>query len=206
MISRALAHLRIAPMNAFFKNGGELVYPIPPRTDGDGTFARIRMPLEVTADMAPTAAHPRSRPRRAPLETWPTKGDEDGVLHLWVADKGTLQGGAGDWPPLHEGSVDVFEGVPWGLTQRGLIVNAPLLKANWLIGGWPGQGKIGRCGRCCSARRLTPRPNCESFVMGESPDFELPETGRSRRAVPGHRPDPRRPRSSGVAAAAHRCE
>ena len=51
MISRALAHLGIAPMNAFFKGGGELVYLTPARKDGDGTFARIRLPLGVTADM-----------------------------------------------------------------------------------------------------------------------------------------------------------
>lgn len=173
MISRALAHLGIAPMNAFFKNGGELVYPIPPRTDGDGTFARIRMPLGVTADMVadrrPTLA---ANLGRASLETWPTKGDEDGVLDLWVADKGTLQGGAGDWPLLHEGSVDVFEGVPWGLTQRGLIVNAPLVEANWLIGGRPGQGKTAAMRTLLLGAALDPTAELWVFVMGESPDFE----------------------------------
>ncbi|WP_370934666.1 hypothetical protein [Amycolatopsis sp. cg13] len=173
MISRALAHLGIAPMNAFFKNGGELVYPIPPRTDGDGTFARIRMPLGVTADMVadrrPTLA---ANLGRASLETWPTKGDEDGVLDLWVADKGTLQGGAGDWPLLHEGTVDVFEGVPWGLTQRGLIVNAPLLEANWLIGGRPGQGKTSAMRTLLLGATLDPTAELWVFVMGESPDFE----------------------------------
>lgn len=173
MISRALAHLGIAPMNAFFKNGGELVYPVPPRTDGDGTFARIRMPLGVTADMVadrrPTLA---ANLGRASLETWPTKGDEDGVLDLWVADKGTLAGGAGDWPLLHEGSVDVFEGVPWGLTQRGLIVNAPLLEANWLIGGRPGQGKTSAMRTLLLGAALDPTAELWVFVMGESPDFE----------------------------------
>ncbi|OAP20722.1 MULTISPECIES: hypothetical protein [Amycolatopsis] len=173
MISRALAHLGIAPMNAFFKNGGELVYPIPPRTDGDGTFARIRMPLGVTADMVadrrPTLA---ANLGRASLETWPTKGDEDGVLDLWVADKGTLQGGAGDWPLLHEGTADVFEGVPFGLTQRGLVVNAPLLEANWLIGGRPGQGKTAAMRTLLLGAALDPTAELQVFVMGESPDFE----------------------------------
>ena len=63
------------------------------------------------------------------------------MLDLWVADKGTLAGGAGDWPLLYDGAVDVFDGVPFGLTQRGLIVNAPLLEANWLDRWTPGQGK-----------------------------------------------------------------
>ncbi|GAB3362646.1 hypothetical protein [Amycolatopsis echigonensis] len=173
MISRALAHLGIAPMNAFFKNGGELVYLTPARKDGDGTAARIRLPLGVTADMVadrrPTLA---ANLGRASLETWPTKGDEDGVLDLWVADKGTLAGGAGDWPLLHEGTVDVFEGVPFGLTQRGLIVNAPLLEANWLIGGRPGQGKTSAMRTLLLGAALDPTAELWVFVMGESPDFE----------------------------------
>ena len=103
MISRALAHLGIAPLNAFFKDGGELIYLTPARKDGDGTFARVRLPLGVTADMVadrrPTLA---ANLGRSSLETWPTKADEDGVLDLWIADKGKLGGGAGDWPLLHE--------------------------------------------------------------------------------------------------------
>lgn len=159
MISRALAHLGVAPLNAFFKNGGELVYLTAARKDGDGTFARIRLPLGTTADMvADRRTTLAANLGHASLETWPTKGDEDGVLDLWIADKGTLRGGAGDWPLLHDGTVNVFEGVPFGLTQRGLIVNAPLLEANWLIGGRPGQGKTSAMRTCCSARRWTPRP------------------------------------------------
>jgi S-DNA-T family DNA segregation ATPase FtsK/SpoIIIE len=173
MISRALAHLGIAPMNAFFKGGGELVYLTPARKDGDGTFARIRLPLGVTsamvADRRPTLA---ANLGRASLETWPTKGDEDGVLDLWVADKGTLAGGAGEWPLLHDGAVDVFEGVPFGLTQRGLIVNAPLLEANWLIGGRPGQGKTSAMRTLLLGAALDPTAELWVYVMGESPDFD----------------------------------
>ena len=29
-------------MDRFFKNGGELVYTVPARLDGDGTFAQVR--------------------------------------------------------------------------------------------------------------------------------------------------------------------
>jgi S-DNA-T family DNA segregation ATPase FtsK/SpoIIIE len=35
----------------------------------------------------------------------------------------------------------VFDGVPFGLSQRGLVTNAPWIGVNWLIGGCPGQGK-----------------------------------------------------------------
>jgi S-DNA-T family DNA segregation ATPase FtsK/SpoIIIE len=51
MISQALAHLGIAPLDRFFKAGGELVYTVPARVDGDGTYAQIRLPMGVTADM-----------------------------------------------------------------------------------------------------------------------------------------------------------
>ncbi|MGH3812440.1 MAG: hypothetical protein ACRDUV_08290, partial [Pseudonocardiaceae bacterium] len=51
MISQALAHLGIAPLDRFFKNGGELVYTVPARLDGNGTFAQVRLPMGVTADM-----------------------------------------------------------------------------------------------------------------------------------------------------------
>jgi S-DNA-T family DNA segregation ATPase FtsK/SpoIIIE len=173
MISRALAHLGIAPLNAFFKNGGELVYLVPARKDGDGTFARVRLPLGTTADMvADRRATLAANLGRASLETWPTKADEDGVLDLWVADKGTLGGGAGDWPLLYDGELDLFEGVPFGLSQRGIVINAPLIESNWLIGGRPGQGKTSAMRTLLLGASLDPTAELWAFVMGESPDFE----------------------------------
>ncbi|HEX6360689.1 hypothetical protein [Actinophytocola sp.] len=173
MISKALAHLGIRPLNAFFKDGGQLTYTITARTDGDGTYAQVRLPLGVTADMV-AAQRPKLAANlgRAALETWPTKGEEDGILDLWVADKGTLSGGAGEWPLLHEGQVDLFDGVPFGLTQRGLIVNAPLIGANWLIGGRPGQGKSSALRTLLLGASLDPTAELWVFVMGESPDFD----------------------------------
>ncbi|MFC5112008.1 FtsK/SpoIIIE domain-containing protein [Kibdelosporangium philippinense] len=173
MISKALAHLGISPLNQFFKDGGVLAYTVPARKDGDGTYAQVRLPLGVTADMVAS-----QRPKlaanlgRAALETWPTKGDEDGILDLWVADKGTLNGGAGDWPLLHDGQVDLFKGVPFGLSQRGLVINAPLIGANWLIGGRPGQGKSACLRTILLGAALDPTAELWVYVMGEAPDFE----------------------------------
>jgi S-DNA-T family DNA segregation ATPase FtsK/SpoIIIE len=180
MISRALAHLGIAPLTSFFKDGGELIYLTPARKDGDGTFARVRLPLGVTADMvADRRATLAANLGRASLETWPTKADEDGVLDLWIADKGKLGGTAGDWPLLHEGTVDLFDGVPFGLTQRGLI------ESNWLIGGRPGQGKTSALRTLLLGAALDPTTELWVFVMGESPDFEplVPRLSRYRRGM-----------------------
>lgn len=174
MVAKALAHLGIAPLGRFFKDGGELAFTVLPRRDGDGTYAQMRLPaVGVTAEMV---ADRRDRLAanlgRAKLETWPTEGEEAGVLDLWIADRGKLSGGAGDWPLLHDGQVDVFDGVPFGLTQRGLIVNAPLIEANWLIGGRPGQGKTSALRTLLLGAALDPTAELWVFVLGESPDFD----------------------------------
>ncbi|MCP2304722.1 hypothetical protein [Actinokineospora globicatena] len=173
MISKALAHLGIAPLSAFFKKGGELLYSVPARKDGDGTHAQVRLPLGVTAEMVTDRRKVlAANLGRAALETWPTTGEEDGVLDLWVADKGTLSGGAGDWPLLHEGTVDLFDGVPFGLSQRGAVINAPLIETNWLAGGRPGQGKTNVLRVLMLGAALDPTAELWTYVMGESPDFE----------------------------------
>lgn len=172
MISTALAHLGIAPLDKFFKAGGELVYTVPARVDGDGTYAQIRLPLGLTAEMvAAQRAKLAANLGRASLETWPTQGDEAGILDLWVADKGKLGGGAGQWPLLHDGTVDVFEGVPIGRSQRGTVINAPLFESNWLIGGRPGQGKSAAMRTLLLGAALDPTVELWVFVMGQSPDF-----------------------------------
>lgn len=173
MISQALAHLGVPPLDRFFKSGGELVYSVPARVDGDGTFAQVRLPMGVTAEMvAGKRKTLAANLGRASLETWPIQGDEDGVLDLWIADKGKLGGGAGMWPLQHDGTVDLFDGVPFGLTQRGLVVNAPLFEANWLIGGRPGQGKSAAMRTLLLGAGLDPTAELWVYVMGQSPDFD----------------------------------
>jgi S-DNA-T family DNA segregation ATPase FtsK/SpoIIIE len=173
MISKALAHLGITPLDRFLKDGGELMYTIGARKDGDGTAAQVRLPMGVTADMvAARRSKLAANLGRAGMETWPTKGDEDGILDLWVADKGVLRGGAGEWPLVHDGQTDIFEGVPFGLSQRGLVINAPLIGVNWLVGGRPGQGKSAALRTLMLGAALDPTAELWMFVMGESPDFD----------------------------------
>lgn len=174
MISLALAHLGIPALTAFFKEGGALIYTVVPRVDGDGTYAQARLPMGVTAEQV---AEPRPRAKlaanlnRASLECWPTKGDEDGILDLWVADKGVLGRGAGPWPLLEDGQVDVFDGVPFGRSQRGEVITARLFESNWLIGGRPGQGKSAAMRTLLLGAALDPTVEIWAYVLGESPDF-----------------------------------
>jgi S-DNA-T family DNA segregation ATPase FtsK/SpoIIIE len=172
MISQALAHLGISPLDRFVKNGGELVYTVPARLDGDGTYAQVRLPMGVTADMV---ADRRDRLAanlgRAKLETWPTEGSEAGQLDLWIADKGRLGRGAGPWPLLDDGQVDIFEGVPFGRSQRGQLLNAPILERNYLIGGRPGQGKTSAGRTLCLGCVLDPTVELRVYVFAANPDL-----------------------------------
>lgn len=173
MISQALAHLGIAPLDKFFKDGGQLIYTVPARMDGDGTYAQVRLPLGVTADMV---ADRRDRLAanlgRAKLEVWPTEGPEAGLLDQWIADKGKLSRGAGPWPLLADGEVDVFEGVPFGRSQRGQILYAPVLERNYLVGGQPGQGKSSAGRTLCLGCVLDPTVELRVYVFASNPDFD----------------------------------
>jgi S-DNA-T family DNA segregation ATPase FtsK/SpoIIIE len=189
MISQALAHLGISPLDKFFKNGGELVYTVPARLDGNGTYAQVRLPMGVTADMV---ADRRDRLAanlgRAKLETWPTEGSEAGQLDLWIADKGRLGRGAGPWPLLTDGQTDMFDGVPFGRSQRGQLLNAPILERNYLIGGRPGQGKTSAGRTLCLGCVLDPSVELRVYVFATNPDFD-PFTPRLSAYVKGDEDD-----------------
>lgn len=184
MVSKALAHLGIGPLDKYFKSGGQLVYTAPCRLDGEGTYTQIRLPMGVTAEMVAGKRNTLAgNLGRAPLETWPTQGDEAGILDLWIADKGKLGAGAGVWPLQHDGAADVFEGVPLGKSQRGSVITAPLFEANYLIGGRPGQGKSAAMRTLLLGAALDPTAELWVFVMGQSPDFKPFEPRLSRYAM-----------------------
>lgn len=142
MITTALATLNIAPLNRFFKQGGQLVYTIPARRDGSGTAVQLRMPLGTKAsDVIARKELLAANLGRLDVETWPAVGPQANILDLWVADQGALDGPPPPWPLLHQGTVDVYDGVPWGVTIRGEPIIAPLIGTNWLFGALAGQGK-----------------------------------------------------------------
>jgi S-DNA-T family DNA segregation ATPase FtsK/SpoIIIE len=189
MISRALAHLGVAPLDRFFKAGGELVYTVPARVDGEGTYAQIRLPMGATADMvAAKRTTLAANLGRAALETWPTQGQEAGILELWIADKGKLGGGAGPWPLLHEGTVDVFEGVAIGKTQRGQLIYGHFFERNWIVGGRPGQGKTALVRILVLGAALDPTAELWVFVIAQNTDF-APFAPRLTRYQVGMGPD-----------------
>ncbi|WP_062441192.1 hypothetical protein [Herbidospora daliensis] len=173
-IARALGALRIPQITAYLKEGLPLQFIVTARRDGRGTYAEVRLPAGVTADsVARRRAQLATGLYRLAKEVWPGTGSEAGILKLWIADKGALAEGAGPYPLLTEGTVDVFEGVPLGKTLRGDPVTAPLMERNTIAGGQPGQGKssLARC--ICAGWILDPTAELWIGVPDTNYDFEL---------------------------------
>lgn len=172
-IARALEALRIPQIAAYLKQGLPLQYLVPCRVDGRGTHAVVRLPAGVTAEkIARRRADLATGLHRLAKEVWPTTGAEAGILDLWVADKGALAEGAGAYPLLHDGTVDVFKGVPFGKTLRGTPILAPLMERNTITGGMPGQGKSSAARVIVAGAALDPTAELRIYVPDANFDFE----------------------------------
>lgn len=173
-IARALEALRIPQITAFLKEGLPLQYLTTARRDGRGTHAVIRLPAGVTAErIARRRADLATGLYRRAQEVWITTGDEAGILDLWAADKGALEEGAGPYPLLEDGLVDVFKGVPFGRTLRGDPTVAPLIGRNTIVGGIPGQGKSSAARVIMAGAALDPTAELRIWVPDSNYDFEL---------------------------------
>ncbi|MFC5996974.1 cell division protein FtsK [Pseudonocardia hispaniensis] len=172
-IARALEALRIPQITAYLKAGTPLQFLTPARVDGRGTHAVIRLPAGVTAEkIARRRADLATGLHRLAKEVWPTTGSEAGILDLWVADKGALAEGAGPYPLLGAGHVDVFKGVPFGRNLRGEPVVAPIMERNTLTGGMPGQGKSSAARAIVAGCALDPTVELRIWVPDANYDFE----------------------------------
>jgi S-DNA-T family DNA segregation ATPase FtsK/SpoIIIE len=172
-IARALGALRIPQITAYLKAGMPLQYLTPARRDGRGTHAVVRLPAGVTAEkIARRRADLATGLHRLAKEVWPTTGAEAGILDLWVADKGALAEGAGPYPLLDAGAVDVFKGVPFGRTLRGDPLVAPVMERNTITGGMPGQGKSTAARGIMAGCALDPSVELRIWVPDANFDFE----------------------------------
>ncbi|TCC10906.1 cell division protein FtsK [Kribbella soli] len=188
-IARALEALRIPAITQYLKAGLKLQFITPARVDGRGTHAVVRLPAGVTADkIARRRGDLATGLHRAAKEVWPTTGAEAGIMDLWIADKGALAEGAGEYPLIGGGLVDVFKGVPAGKTLRGDALVAPVMERNTITGGMPGQGKSSAARAIMVGCALDPtaelriwvpdvnydfevfKPRCSSYIMGADDD------------------------------------
>jgi S-DNA-T family DNA segregation ATPase FtsK/SpoIIIE len=139
----ALRNLGIPAMNKAFKEGWQPRWVQPTTRMGNGWHTQLQLPLGVMVEMiAAKKAVLAHNLLRLPVEVWPTEPPKQpGVLDLWVADQGSLNGPVPPWPLLTEGTTDYFKGVPVAVSQRGEEVTARLMAANYMFGGIMGSGK-----------------------------------------------------------------
>jgi DNA segregation ATPase FtsK/SpoIIIE, S-DNA-T family len=173
-IAEALEHLGIAKLTAAIKGGWTIPFDTPPvRVNNRGYHTVFELPMGVTVDMLADKRDVLARNlRRSTLEVWPTKSERAGYVDLWVADPGSGSKPAPAYPLLTDGICDVFAGVPLGVSQRGDLIAPPLVEANMVFGGLPGQGKSNAVRVVMLGAALDPLAELWAFVFAGNGDFD----------------------------------
>src|SRR5205823_5807642 len=114
---------------------------------------------------------------RSEVEVWPSDAElggagPPGTVALWVADRGVLSRPAPEYPLLHEGTADVFEGVPAGVSPRGDATTLPIVGNNFVVGGQMGQGKSNACRVVMLGAALDPLAELWVHVLAYNGDFD----------------------------------
>lgn len=189
-ILRALGNLGIAPLNKAIKAGWQPRWVQPTTRLGNGYHTQVQLPLGVTVEMVNAKKNVLAHNlMRKPVETWPTEPpNQPGILDLWVADQGSLNGVVPPWPLLTEGTVDYFKGVPVAVSQRGDQIIGRLMAANWIVGGIMGSGKTSIVVALLLGAILDPLVIAEVYVMAANVDYD-PLRPRLRTLVKGDDPE-----------------
>ena len=174
----ALQHLQIPSLRMAFKNDWKPAFHTLPVRDGRGYGAVFSLPLGVTAEMIADARAVFARNvHREEVEVWPSDAARAGTgpagtVAVWIADRGVLGKPAPEYPLLHEGTADVFEGVPGGITPRGDGTGIPVVGNNFVAGGQQGQGKSNACRVVMLGAALDPLAELNVFVFANNGDFD----------------------------------
>jgi S-DNA-T family DNA segregation ATPase FtsK/SpoIIIE len=188
----ALQHLgKISALQKAFKDGWRPVFDQVPVKDGRGYSAVFRLPLGVTAEMIADQRPVFARNlHRAEVEVWPSDGEKGGLgpagsVAVWIADPGVLSKPAPEYPLLHEGTADVFAGVPGGVVPRGDETAIPVVGNNFVVGGQMGQGKSNACRVVMLGCALDPLAELDVFVFANNGDFDAyrPRLSRYHKGV-----------------------
>ena len=177
----ALQHLPIPELRKAFKDGWRPIFHTKPIRDGRGYFMVFSVPLGVTAEMvADRRAVLARNVHRAEVEVWPSDAEKAGVgpagtVAVWIADSGVLSQAAPEYPLLHDGTADVFTGVPAGVVARGDGIDVPVVGNNFVAGGQMGQGKSNACRVVMLGCALDPLAELNVFVFANNGDFDAYE-------------------------------
>ena len=185
-IALALAHLTCAALQRALKEGWRPEFHLLPVKEPHGYTAVFSLPLGVTpqmiADQRPVLAR---NLHRAEVEVWPSDAEKGGAgppgtVALWVADRGALSRPAPEYPLLHSGTADVFEGVPAGVSPRGDAIVLPVTSNNFVAGGQMGQGKSNACRVTMLGAALDPIAELWIHVLAFNGDFDAYEPRLAR--------------------------
>jgi S-DNA-T family DNA segregation ATPase FtsK/SpoIIIE len=187
----ALQNVRIPELKKAFKEGWRPTFDQVPVRDGRGYSTVFRLPLGVTAEMiADQRAIFARNVHRAEVEVWPSDAEKAGVgpagaVAVWIADSGVLSRPAPEYPLLHEGTADVFKGVPGGVAPRGDEIAIPVVGNNAVAGGQMGQGKSNACRVFMLGCALDPLAELDVFVFANNGDFDAyaPRLARYHKGV-----------------------
>jgi S-DNA-T family DNA segregation ATPase FtsK/SpoIIIE len=168
----ALKHMPVPALGQAFREGWRPVFTLQPVRDGRGYEAEFSVPLGVTAEMIADRRPVLARNlHRDEIETWPSAG-APGYVKLWVADRGAVSKAAPEYPLLHDGAADVFEGVPGGVTARGDGLLIPVVGNNGVLGGMMGQGKSNGARVLMLGCATDPLCGLDVFVFANNGDFD----------------------------------
>jgi S-DNA-T family DNA segregation ATPase FtsK/SpoIIIE len=182
----AMQNLRIPELRKAAKDGWKPTFHTLPVRDGRGYSATFSLPLGVTAEMIADQRPVLARNlHRAEIEVWPSASERPGAIEVWIADSGVLSKPAPEYPLLHEGTADVFKGVPGGVSPRGDELLIPVVANNFVVGGQMGQGKSSAVRAVMLGCALDPLAELSVFVFANNGDFDayLPRLARYVKGV-----------------------
>ena len=182
---------KIPALKRAFRDGWRPTFHLLPVRDGRGYSAVFGVPLGVTAEMIADQRPVLARNvHRAEVEVWPSDAEKAGTgpagtVAVWVADPGVLSRAAPEYPLLHEGTADVFTGVPGGVVARGDEITVPVVGANFVAGGQMGQGKSNACRVVMLGCALDPLAELDVFTFAMNGDFDAfaPRLARYHKGV-----------------------
>jgi S-DNA-T family DNA segregation ATPase FtsK/SpoIIIE len=181
-----LQHTPVPGLKAAFGKGWQPSFHTVPIRDGEGYYCVFSVPMGVTAAMIADQVEVFARNlHRAKTEVWPTDAERAkiapaGYVALWVANPGVLDQAAPEWPLLHEGTADVFKGVPAGVGPRGDQLSIRVVANNLVCGGIMGMGKSNACRVVMLGAALDPLAELWVHVFAYNGDFDAYEPRLAR--------------------------
>jgi S-DNA-T family DNA segregation ATPase FtsK/SpoIIIE len=177
-VVRALRALGIEKIARALKDGWVPNFHLPPVMEGPGYRTIFSLPEGVAASMLMDKRELLGRNLgRTAIETWPSdaalaKTGPVGYVDLWMAHRGELDKPAPAYPLQDSGVVDVFEGVPVGVSARREPIVMPIVGVNHVFGGWMGQGKSNAARVAILGAALDPLCELRVFVFAGNGDFD----------------------------------